>query len=218
MRKETIITAVVFLVVGFLAGYIAHAQLNSERTQRAAIAGGQALQDERAAQAATTSAVPGGESPKLPEGHPPLEIAGQMRALEDQANQNPSDPRPRLELANLLYDHHLYGRAIEWYQKALELDPKNISARTDMGTAYFYTGRPQDALREYRRSLEVDPKHEATLMNMIIVSLEGTRDLDSAQAAWERLKKVNPNHPKLDFFRQQLGAARTSAGSAVARK
>jgi tetratricopeptide (TPR) repeat protein len=82
-----------------------------------------------------------------------------------------------------------------------------------LGTAYFYVDRPQDALREYDKSLEIDPKHEQTLLNTIVVNLEGTHDLAAAQKAWDRLYKLNPNHPALAGLKEQINAARASGSS-----
>jgi len=149
----------------------------------------------------------------LPEGHPPIDSAAVIKQMEDMAAQNPKDADVRLKLANFLYDQKQYSQAIEWYQRALELDPKNVNARTDLGTAYFYTGRPQDALREYDKSLGIDPKHESTMLNAIVVNLEGTHDLAAAQKAWDRLYKLNPNHPALAGLKEQINAARASGSS-----
>jgi len=207
MKKETVLTAVVFLVVGFLAGYITDAQLNWSARQKAVVAGSPSQMP-----AGETAGAPAGGTmpPGLPEGHPPIDTAAIVKQFQDLAAQNPQDAEVRLKLANFLYDQKQYGQAIEWYQKALELDPKNVNARTDLGTAYFYTDRPQQALREYRKSLAIDPRHEPTLLNMVVVNLEGTHDLAVAQAAWEQLHKVNPNHPALESLKQKLEAARAS--------
>ena len=152
----------------------------------------------------------------LPEGHPPIDSAAVIQQMENMAAQNPKDADVRLKLANFLYDQKQYNKAIEWYQRALELDPKNVNARTDLGTAYFYTGRPQDALREYDKSLQIDPKHESTMLNAIVVNLEGTHDLAAAQKAWDRLYKLNPNHPALAGLKEQINAARASGSSKAA--
>ena len=133
------------------------------------------------------------------------------------AAQNPKDAEVRLKLANFLYDQKQYDKAIEWYQRALELDPKNVNARTDLGTAYFYTRRPQDALREYNKALAIDPQHEQTLLNSIVVNLEGTHDLAAAQKAWDRLNKQNPNHPALPGLKEKIDAARASGAPAGPR-
>jgi len=205
MRKETVLTAVIFFAVGFLAGYIFDAQMNWSGRQKVATAGAPAQMPS----GGTASAPAGGTMPSgLPEGHPPIDTAAIVKQFKDMAAQNPKDPQVRLKLANFLYDQKQYAQALEWYQRALELDPQNVNARTDLGTAYFYTGRPQDALREYRKSLAVNPQHEPTLLNMVVVNLEGTHDLAAAQAAWDKLRKVNPNNPALESLKQKLDAAR----------
>lgn len=214
MKKEIAVTAIVFFGVGFLAGYIYDAQKKFDVQQNSALAGGSHPPDEPSAGGATTPAPPPVGTPSgLPEGHPPIDGAAFIKALEDEARKNPGDPEPCLKLANFLYDHKRYDKAAEWYQRALELDPENVSARTDLGTAYFYSGRPEEALREYHKSLETDPRHEPTLYNVIVVNLDGTHNLAAAQEAWERLHNLNPNYPGLDNLTERLRAAGVSRGS-----
>jgi tetratricopeptide (TPR) repeat protein len=214
MKKETIITAVIFLAVGFLAGYITDAQMNwNGRQKTAQIA---APSPEMPPAGGATSAPAGGAMAQqgLPEGHPAIDSAAIVQQLENMAAQNPKDADVRLKLADFLYDQKQYSNAIEWYQQVLELDPKNVNARTDLGTAYFYLGRPQDALREYDKSLAIDPKHEATMLNTIVVNLDGTHNLTAAQKAWDRLYKLNPNHPALAGLKQRIDAARAAGSTA----
>jgi tetratricopeptide (TPR) repeat protein len=208
VKKETIIVGVICLVVGFLGGYIYQAQTSFRDAQRRT-AGAPRVPEE-----APAGAVGGGMGQRLPEGHPPIDIAAVVKTLEEQAARNPRDPEPRLKLANYLYDQQQWQRAIEWYQKALELDPKNVNARTDLGTAYFNLGRPADALREYRQSLEIDPTHQPTLFNLIVVYLDGQHDVAAAQQAWDGLHKLNPSYPGLDGLKDRLDSAR-AAGTAV---
>lgn len=214
MKRETIITAIVFFAAGFLAGYITDAQVNWNARQKATAATSSgsdgALPTGNPTGPATTAA---GVPTNLPEGHPPVDTAAFIQMLQDEASKNPKDPQLRLKLANFLYDQRQYAQAIEWYQRALELDPKNVNARTDLGTAYFYSGQPQEALREYQKSLAIDPRHEPTLYNIVIVNLEGTHDLLAARKTWEQLQKVNPNHPGLSNLKPRLEAANASGGS-----
>jgi cytochrome c-type biogenesis protein CcmH/NrfG len=212
MKKETIITAVIFLAVGFLAGYITEAQLSWNARQKPPQT---ATVASEMPPSGMPSAPPGGGMTQqgLPEGHPPIDPDSMAKQMEEMAAQNPKDPEVRLKLANFLYDQKQYDKAIGWYQQALELDPKNANARTDLGTAFFYMNRPKDALREYEKALEVDPTHEQTLMNSIVVNLEGTHDLAAAQKYWDRLYKLNPNHPALAGLKSQIDAARASAGT-----
>ena len=203
MKKETIITAIVFFAMGCLAGYVGgdYKASNSRPATEspAGTLGNAAPPDPGAGQA---------QSPNLPKGHPPIDDSAMVKVLQDEAAQNPKDPAPALKLANYLYDQRKFEQAIDWYQKVVALDPKNVSARTDLGTSYYNVGRPQEALSEFRRSLEIDPKHEQTLFNSIVVNLQGTHDLAAAQQAWDRLHAVSPNYPGLDRLKQSIEAAR----------
>jgi tetratricopeptide (TPR) repeat protein len=198
VRKETLITAIVFLGVGFLGGYIFAAHRSSQAPQ-ASVA------------AVEPAAAP--QAQALPPGHPPINADSMVQALEEAARQNPQDAQAPLRLANLLYDQQRFQEASEWYEKALNLDPRNVDARTDLGTAYFNLGRPRKALGEYRRSLEIQPDHQPTLYNLMIVNLEGLHNLAAARAAWQRLDRLNPRYPGLDNLKLQLDAA-SGAGAA----
>ncbi len=213
MKKETIITAILFFGVGFLSGYIFDAHRKSTNQQSPASVGASGPAGETAGEGAgTPGSSPGMTTSGLPEGHPPVDTAALTKSLEEEAARKPSDPEPRLKLGNFFYDQKQYDQAIGWYRRALELDPKNINAQTDLGTAYFYIGRPQDALREYRKSLAIDPTHEPTLFNLIVVYLDGKHDLARAQETWTRLQELNPSYPRLESLKQRLDAARASGG------
>jgi tetratricopeptide (TPR) repeat protein len=211
VKKETIITAVVFLIVGFFIGYITEAEFNWNAPDKM-VAASPAPADAGGG-AAPPAMGNGGGGTTLPPGHPPLELATQIKALENQAAQSPKDPKPLLDLANLYYDQKQFDHAADWYEKALGLDPNNVNARTDLGTVYFNLGRAKDALNEYEKSLKIDPTHEPTMFNIIIVNLEGTHDLAAARAAWDRLHKRNPDYPGLDALKDKLSPGSGSAST-----
>jgi cytochrome c-type biogenesis protein CcmH/NrfG len=211
MKKETILTAVVFFVVGFLAGYITDAQLSWSGRQKAVTPAASTMPSEMP-NGGSAGTAQGSAPAGLPEGHPPIDNTLIIKQLQEEAAQNPKDPDIPLKLADFLYDQRQYQQAIEWYQKSLALNPKNVNARTDLGTAYYYIGQPAQALDEYKQSLAIDPDHKPTLLNLIVVNLEGTHDLRAAQRAWDRLHTLDPANPALPSLKQKLDAARGSAG------
>ena len=213
MKKETLLTAIVFLVVGFLAGYITAAQMGWSGRQKGVLSAPSGMPAENAGSPATAQ---GGAAPSgLPEGHPPIDSALIIKQLQEEAQQNPKDPDIPLKLANFLYDQRQYAQAIEWYQKSLALNPKNVNARTDLGTAYYYLGQGGEALKQYNQSLAIDPDHKPTLLNLIVVNLEGTHNLAAARKAWDRLHKLDPANPSLQSLKQKLDAAQSSSGDAT---
>jgi tetratricopeptide (TPR) repeat protein len=214
MKLETIVTAVIFLSVGFLAGFFYKAQRQNDIQVQAVSTGA----NMPAASSAGTAGMgnPSGAdinpATGLPAGHPPLQVAEIIKNYTQSAQQDPQNPEIPLRLANYLYDQKLYSLAIDWYRKSLAINPKNVNARTDLGTSYFYVGQPQDALREYRQVLKLAPNHEPTLFNMIVVNLEGTHDYRTAEKFWRELDRRNPNYPGLKDIKAKLDAAlRTSS-------
>jgi len=206
VKKETLITAVVFLSFGFLAGYVYRAQTAGGEAQA-----GAASPSAASGSGAATGATGASES-ALPPGHPPLEDAAVVQTLEQHAEANPQDPAPALQLADYHYDHGNFGDAIVWYQKELQLDPKNVNASTDLGTCYYNVGRFEDALQQFHRSLAIEPQHQPTLYNLVVVNMAGKHDYKAAEAAYETLHRLNPNYPNLDQLKQKLDQVRT-AGS-----
>jgi tetratricopeptide (TPR) repeat protein len=206
LKKETIIAALVFLGVGFLCGYIYNAQRNLSLPSEPAQGRG-ADQPTESPASAVLAPNRAANSGALPAGHPPLDAATTIKFLEHQAALDASDPAPRLRLANFLFDQKRFEQAIPWYLKGLELDPGNVDARTDLGTAYYSLGRVDEAMREYHKSLELDPHHQPTLYNMVLLNLEGAHNLVAARAAWEQLHRLNPKYPGLDTLKQSLEAA-----------
>lgn len=126
-----------------------------------------------------------------------------------------SDPKnvdALVQLGNLYYDHHVYPEAIEYYRRALDLRPNDFNVRTDLGTAYWYSGSPEKAVAEYEKALAARPAYSPTLLNLGIVRLEGLRDPAGAVAAWEELLKTNPEHPEKQRVLDLIARAKSQKG------
>ena len=50
------------------------------------------------------------------------------------------------------------AKAIEYFTKAVELDPDNASALYNLGSAYFNAGDPEKGSAYRQRALELDPE------------------------------------------------------------
>ena len=215
VKIETIVTAVIFFSVGFLAGFIYKSQ--GKATVPAVAAAASAGSPSAEAAMGSTGGADVDPATGLPKGHPPMEVAQTIQSYEQRAQQNPQDGEIPLQLANYLYDKHYFNLAIQWYERSLKLDSRNVNAQTDLGTCYFYTGQPQQAIQQYKKALALDPKHQPTIFNLIVVNLEGTHDLQTARKYWNELNRQNPAYPGLKEIKGKLDAAVGSAGSAMRR-
>jgi tetratricopeptide (TPR) repeat protein len=58
-----------------------------------------------------------------------------------------------------------YNEAIEYYDRALEVDPNYVNVLNDKSNALYYLGKYNEAIKYYDRALEVDPQHVNALSN-----------------------------------------------------
>lgn len=221
MKIETIVTAIIFLCVGFLAGFIYKSQTQSSAQTQAATAtaasgsGGSSSSSAAMGSGGSGSGSSINPATGLPNGHPSAEVSEIIQNYERRAYLKPKDPEIPLRLANYLYDKHYFKLAIQWYEKCLTLKPKDLNARTDLGTCYFYTGQPKQAVSQYKKVLAISPHHQATLFNMIVVNMEGTHELEAANKYWRELHQQNPTYPGLKEVKAKLDSMMGSAGSAM---
>ena len=57
-----------------------------------------------------------------------------------------------------------YEGAIRDLQKAIELDPDLAIARNNLGLAYFYQGKMEDAVREYSKAIKMEVNEAVTML------------------------------------------------------
>ena len=189
MSKESLVIGVAGVLLGLLAGWIIGSQQPVPgRTE------------PPPAQAASTSAPP--QAPAFDE-----KLAEQLQA---EAQSRPGDAATRVKLGNLYFDGGRYAEAARWYTAALEIDPRDVNASTDLGIAYYYMNQPDLALAQFERSLAVDPKHSKTLLNIGIVRAWGKQDLEGAAKAWQRVIDVAPGSEEASRAKQGLEGIRAA--------
>ena len=185
MKRELYIVGSVCLLIGGLVGYIVGSQVTMKQLQ-------EATQVRGSTPTAASPNVPG-----LPQGHPVITTEGDFDNLKRAAGAAPNDLTLQVDIANKLYDAGRYQEAVDYYQQALKLDPHNVDIMTDLGTALFYSGHADEALAQYNRSLQINPRHAQALHNLVIVYLQGKKDVNAAREALDRLKSVDPANPSI---------------------
>lgn len=134
----------------------------------------------------------------------------QVNALTTVADKEPSNPKPRVDLANLYFDAEKYDDAIKWYQAALALNPSDVNVNTDLGVCYYYMNQPDKALAQFDKSLKLDSNHTKTLLNVGIVKAFGKQDLDGATEAWKQVLKIAPDSPEGQAAKRALDSLQSA--------
>ena len=164
------------------------------------------------AQPATTPALEAsGLQTQQPDSSAQAALAQAAAPLLNAVNKDPNDYDSLVKLGNLFYDGQQYPSAIQYYERALTIHPENPDVRTDMGTAYWYTGNVDKAIAAMETSLKYRPVHPQTLFNLGWVRWQGKADPKGAVEAWERLLQANPDYPQRQQVEQYIAKAKEHA-------
>jgi cytochrome c-type biogenesis protein CcmH/NrfG len=87
---------------------------------------------------------------------------------------------------------HQFNEAVGYYQKAVQADPKNNLARTDLASCLYYQGDVDGALKQLQQALSYNPKDANSLFNLGMIRWKGKGDTKGAVEAWNQLLKSNP--------------------------
>jgi cytochrome c-type biogenesis protein CcmH/NrfG len=120
------------------------------------------------------------------------EQASRLLALENQVAANPQDLQAWTNLGNLYFDTNRFSKAINAYNRSLELDPNNANVWTDLGVMYRRNKQPGEAIRAFDRATSLAPTHEQARFNKGIVLLNDLNDKAGARKSWEELLTINP--------------------------
>jgi arylsulfatase A-like enzyme/Tfp pilus assembly protein PilF len=86
-----------------------------------------------------------------------------------------------------------FTHAAEYYQSALELDPKNSIAAYYLGVSRLETGDLEAAERAFQRTLELDPKNFSAAFNLGVV-YSRRQQAQPAIQAFEQAIKILPDY------------------------
>jgi len=195
MKSDAIAFGVAGVVFGLIAGWIIGSQQSAGR-------------EAAPAAAPSAASAPAPASPAAPP--PPLLDESKVTAFKTMADREPTNPKPRVELANLYFDSEKYDDAIKWYGDALKLAPNDVNVSTDLGVSYYYTNQADKALAQFAHSLQLDPKHPKTLLNVGVVKAFGKQDLPGAMEAWEKVVQLAPDSPEGQAAKRALDSLRSA--------
>jgi cytochrome c-type biogenesis protein CcmH/NrfG len=164
-----------------------------------------------AAQAAASTGMQQGTGIQQTDPNAQAALAQAAAPLLEAVNKNPNDFDMLVKLGNLYDDGQQFPSAIQYYERALVIHPDNPDVRTDMGTAYWYTGNGDKALSAMETSLKYRPGHPQTLFNLGWVRWQGKQDPKGAIEAWQQLLKANPDYPQKQQVEQYIAKAKEHA-------
>jgi cytochrome c-type biogenesis protein CcmH/NrfG len=96
------------------------------------------------------------------------------------------------QIGTLYKATHQFKEAAGYFQKAIDANPENVAARTDLASCLFYEGDADGAIKQLQQSLRYDPKDANSLFNLGMIRMQAKNDPSGAVTAWQQLLKLNP--------------------------
>lgn len=118
-------------------------------------------------------------------------------------------------LGNFYYDHQNWPQAIQHYEAAIKQGSDDADLRTDLGNAYRFAGRPDDALLQYGLAQKMNPAHEFSLFNQGGLYLEDLKQPAKAIAVWQDYIARFPEGRNVEAARQLIAQARSGVTGLV---
>lgn len=133
-------------------------------------------------------------------------MRGQMPSIADMKQMADTKAAPVLEklksdpqngdlliqAGNMYEAAHQFKEAVGYFDKALQVDPKNVAIRTEMASCMYYNGDVDGAISQLQQGLHYDPKGANSLFNLGMITWQAKKDGKGALAAWQELLKSNP--------------------------
>ena len=178
--KQVYAMAVICLAVGLAIGYLF-------RGSQSPVAPASPAANAQPSAAASGM---GGHMPSLEE---MKQMADKQAApLLEKLKSDPNNSDLLIQVGKIYNSTHQFKEAAGYYDKALQVDPKNVAIRTEMASCLYYSGDVDGAISQLQQSLHYDPKDANSLFNLGMMKWQGKQDSKGALAAWQELLKSNP--------------------------
>jgi cytochrome c-type biogenesis protein CcmH/NrfG len=174
--------ALIYLVAGLAIGYL----LRASRSPIGPVASAAITNVER-------------PKPGMPSGGNPPTL-DQMKQMADRQaapllaklKSDPNNSALLMQLGAIYHSTHQFQQAADFYDKAAQVDSKNIAARTQLAISLYRSGDADGAIAQLNRTLRDDPGDANSLFNLGMIRLQAKHDKAGAIAAWRQLLKTNP--------------------------
>jgi len=97
------------------------------------------------------------------------------------------------ELGNSLRGRGEYIRAVQEYQKALELKPDSAEIHYNLGLAYYEQRIFDRAIQEFKRTIEINPNHSEAHNNLGTLYFN-RGEYDNTFQEYQKAVKINPDY------------------------
>lgn len=213
MTKDNVISAVIGVLLGFIAGFLSQEAMSARQPARfvpGSTAPGVAAAPN-AGMGAPAAPAPGGQAPGAAPGMGGGAPMAEVQELQNRVAQNPNDAEAVLALANMNFDIQNWARARDLYARYLELRPGNPDILSDLGVTYRELREYEKALELFNQAQSIAPDHWQSRFNEVIVLAFDLRRFDEADEVLEELRSMQPGNADVERLASEVDRQRGAA-------
>ncbi len=188
MKKETLLIVVLTLVIGVLVGILVSKGGKSPGVSR------------------QTSSAPAA---------PAVNLQQEIKLLEEMVAKDPSNRNAWVELGHKYFDSDNPMKAVEAYNRALELDANDPNVLTDQGVMFRRLGWFDRAIENFEKANRLNPSHPQSLYNLGVVYRYDLQNFAKAREVWTRYLEINSVGPGADQIRRELEFLSSQPGASA---
>jgi tetratricopeptide (TPR) repeat protein len=176
VKKETVLFVGVALIVGLLVGILfSQGGKGRQKSPAGAPAGGQAIN-----------------------------IQQDIQRLEGIVAADPGNRNAWVQLGHNYFDANQPIKAIEAYNRALEMNADDPDVLTDQGVMFRRLGWYDRAIDNFTKANQINPAHPQSVYNLGVVYRYDLQDFARASEAWTRYLEIVPFGAGSDQIRAEL--------------
>ncbi len=194
MKKENIMSLVLGLAIGLVAGFAGANSMNKS-----------AYDKPSQIPPPATSTGPSSGNPALPPDHPPLGTSSgeqpqagprpEVMAAIDKAKAKPTDFEAQMTAADLYYQIERFEDAAKFYEIASKLKPADPEPMIKAGNAFFDSEKYEEAEKWYTSALQKDPKNINVRTDLGLTFFQRSpRDIDRAIKEYQTALSQDPEN------------------------
>ncbi|MDX1682683.1 MAG: tetratricopeptide repeat protein [Phycisphaeraceae bacterium] len=115
-------------------------------------------------------------------------------------------------LGSALWDRGEYGRALGWYQQAVDRWPTWAVRQAELGERYMMVGQPRRAAELFKTARDLEPA-EADYHKALVLARLAAGQIMPARQALDEMARRWPDSPAVKALRRQLQAAEEVSSS-----
>ncbi|HST11876.1 MAG TPA: tetratricopeptide repeat protein, partial [Terriglobales bacterium] len=132
------------------------------------------------------------------------------KKVEPFLAQLKTDPKNKdllLKVAFFYKSAHQFKDAASYFDRTVQLDPKNTTAQTELASCLYYDGNVDGAIAALEFVLKTKPDDPNSLFNLGMIRWKGKKDASGAITAWKELLRTNPNLDKKPIVERMIAEA-----------